>query len=188
LSNRRSSSSPAGSPLGGAPAPRPLSAFRPPLRPLASFVCQHLVDLVIHYSNLTEQGELLKECLEMVPKGPYLGAPPPYQFHQRLPVDEIDALANAYLSGATVKELADQFQIHRTTVSEILTRNDVPRRQLGLTPEQIGQAAKLYGEGWSLKGLGDHFGCNAGTVRTMLKREGIEIRKRRGWNAQGCES
>jgi hypothetical protein len=29
---------PAGSPLGGAPAPRPLSAFRPPLRPLASFV------------------------------------------------------------------------------------------------------------------------------------------------------
>jgi lambda repressor-like predicted transcriptional regulator len=139
-----------------------------------------LVDLVVHYSNLSEQGELLNECLEMVPKGPYLGTPLPIQTQNRLGTEQSDALATAYLSGATVNELAEQFQVHRSTVFEILTRNNVPRRQRGLNDDQLESIMSLYAEGWSLKQLGERFGFHSETVGAALKREGLEIRRRWG--------
>jgi lambda repressor-like predicted transcriptional regulator len=139
-----------------------------------------LVDLVVHYSNLSEQGELLKECLEIVPKGPYLDTPLPVQGQHRLENEETDALAAAYISGATVNDLAGQFQVHRSTVDEILSRKHVPRRRRGLTDDQIGSIISLYAEGWSLKQLGEHFGFHSETVGAALKQEGVVIRRRWG--------
>jgi DNA-directed RNA polymerase specialized sigma24 family protein len=104
------------------------------------------------------------------------------QVQHRLRDDEIDDLVAAYEGGCTVDELAEDFQVHRTTVMSNLKRRGVKtRRNHGLTPEQIEIAAELYREGWSLARVGERFHVDARTVRDTLAKFGVEIRPRRGW-------
>jgi DNA-directed RNA polymerase specialized sigma24 family protein len=104
------------------------------------------------------------------------------QVQHRLRDDEIDDLVAAYEGGCTVDELAEDFQVHRTTVMRLLKQRDVKtRRKHGLTPEQLDMAAELYREGWSLARVGERFHVDARTVRDTLAKAGVEIRPRRGW-------
>ena len=75
-----------------------------------------------------------------------------------------------------MKELAVQFQIHRTTVSKILERRGVPRRNRPLTPEQINHTVKAYQAGSSSKMIGDLLGVDASTIWPTLRREGVKMR------------
>ena len=54
----------------------------------------------------------------------------PRQLQHRLKPDEIDQLVEARKAGATIKELAAKFEIHRTTVMEHLKRRSQPSTQL----------------------------------------------------------
>jgi hypothetical protein len=98
------------------------------------------------------------------------------QIHRRLRPPEIDELAASYLAGATVYQLAEQFRIHRTTVSLLLERKRVPRRNRPLSPAQIEQARVLYATGQSLATVGGQLGCDANTVRLALVRVGVPMR------------
>ncbi len=93
------------------------------------------------------------------------------QSQTRLDPRQIDNLVIAYQSGNTIKELSAQFQIHRTTVSNLLKRRGVPMRYHPLTPEQIEHAIKAYQAGNSSKMIGDLLGVNASTVWRTLRRE-----------------
>lgn len=109
------------------------------------------------WSNLSEQGERLKTLVEIVPSGP-IG---PFvrtkkQVQRRLRPAEIAKLVSDYRRGATVYELAEQFSIHRNTVSGILEREGVPRRGQPLTPAQVEQASRLYASGLSLAKIVPH--------------------------------
>jgi len=53
---------------------------------------------------------------------------------------EIDELVAGYKAGATVYQLAERFRIHRATVSLLLERQCVPRRNRPLSPAQIDHA------------------------------------------------
>ena len=135
------------------------------------------------YSNLCDQGERLRSLLEMVPSGPLEPIPRTIkQKQRRLRGAEIDKLVADYLIGATVYELAEQFGVHRSTVSDVLERRGVARRFGPLSPAQIAIAASLYGGGLSLAKVGKQLGCQATTVRDALAKVGVEIRPRNGWS------
>jgi hypothetical protein len=57
-------------------------------------------------------------------------APPPriLQTQRRLSAEQVDQLVAAYQAGKTVRELASQFDLHRTTVLAHLERQGVSRR------------------------------------------------------------
>ena len=82
----------------------------------------------------------------------------------------------AYQEGAKIKDLARRFGVHRTTVTSLLLRHGVEVRHLGLTPDQIRDAALLYRDGWSLARLGEKFGVDDMTVRRYLLLAGVVLR------------
>jgi hypothetical protein len=72
--------------------------------------------------------------------------------------------------------LADEFRIHRATVSLLLERQRVPRRKRSLCPALIEQARVLYATGQSLAKVGRQLGCDANTVRLALVKVGVRMR------------
>ena len=96
---------------------------------------------------------------------------------RKLTDDEVARLVEAYQAGATVYGLAEQFVIHRTTVSLHLKRTGVVLRQRSLREDQVATAASLYQQGWSLARLGEKFDVHPTTVHTALRRAGVPLRK-----------
>ena len=118
------------------------------------------MELIGRYSNPFEQGERLRDLVEMVPKGsPEVSAGPRKQVHRRLRPAEIEELVTGYQAGATACQLADRFRIHRTTVLSLLERQSVTRRNRRLSSTEINQARELYAAGQSLAKVGKQLGA-----------------------------
>jgi len=133
------------------------------------------------WSNLSDQGERLQALVDMVPSGPIEPkVRTPKQKVRHLDTAEAAELVAGYEAGATVYELAAQFQIHRDTVSRHLERVQVPRRYRPLTADQVEAAVNLYASGQSLAMVGRQLGCNANTVRLVLIRAGVPRRDSQG--------
>lgn len=77
-----------------------------------------------------------------------------------LTASEVDRLVGYYLTGTTVTQLAEQYGVHRATVSAHLTRRGVTRRQPGLRGEEAAEAVKLHLDG--------------GTMRTIAQSVGVD--------------
>lgn len=118
----------------------------------------------------------------MVPRGPSEPiSRSTRQTQRRLRGPEIDELVTGYQAGATVYDLAGQFGVHRNTGSASLKRQGVGLRQQPLSPTQIADATQFYRDGLSLLKVGERLGCGAECVRQALKKAGVEIRPRNGW-------
>jgi hypothetical protein len=97
--------------------------------------------------------------------------------------DQATSLAAEYSDGKMIKELAQRYGVHRTTVTAQLRRLNVQFRQRGLTANDAAAAARLYAEGWSLARLGQRFLVDDMTVRRALLAIGVTMRsphERRG--------
>jgi hypothetical protein len=116
----------------------------------------------------------------MVPSGSQTVKTRTKQIHRRLRPDAIDQLVAGYQAGSTVYQLADQFRIHPSTVSKVLERQGVPRRNRPLSPAQITQAAELYATGQSLVRVGKQLGCDGSTARLALIKAGVQMRDCQG--------
>jgi DNA-binding CsgD family transcriptional regulator len=93
-------------------------------------------------------------------------------------------LAAAYESGATTRELAARFSIHRNTVATHLERVGVQTRaRRRLSPSEVDLAAQLYEEGWSAARLAKKLGVSDHTIRAALRKTGVRIRPRPGAEA-----
>ena len=66
----------------------------------------------------------------------------------------------------TINELASTFGIHRTTVTAHLHDQGVTLRGAGQL--DAAETARLYGEGWSSRELGETFGVSANTVLSLV--------------------
>jgi hypothetical protein len=75
-----------------------------------------------------------------------------------------------------VKELAREFGVHRVSVTALLQRHGVALRPVGLSPEQVTEASRRYGESWSVARLGETFGVDGTTVWRALKLVGVVMR------------
>ena len=117
----------------------------------------------------------------MVPNGlPRANVQTKKQIHRRLRQREIDELVAGYRAGATVYQLANEFRIHRGTVSLLLERQRVPLRNRPVSPAQIEQARVLYATGQYLAKVGKQLGCDANTVRLALVKVGVRMRDSHG--------
>ena len=81
---------------------------------------------------------------------------------------EVDRLIDDYLAGLSVGYLAQKYGVHRSTVSKHLTRNNVVRRQHGLTTEEAAEAVKLHGGGVSMRAIARTLGVDRKEVRASL--------------------
>ncbi|HVF74592.1 MAG TPA: hypothetical protein VM938_06045 [Acidimicrobiales bacterium] len=89
-------------------------------------------------------------------------------------------MAKAYQAGALIRELAQRYNINRTTVMAHLDRQGVPTRYRRLSEAQIAEAAQLYPQGWSLRKLSQRYGTSDNTVRSALLAAGVQTRPRLG--------
>ena len=89
-------------------------------------------------------------------------------------------VVDAYRQGKTMNEVARQFGLHRTTVRAMLDRAGVSVRPREMSPAQVGLATKLYGDGLSLKQVGERLGFNAQTIANRLVAAGVRMRSARG--------
>jgi transposase-like protein len=99
---------------------------------------------------------------------------------RRFTTDEAKTVAEQYLAGANMNQLAARYEVHRTTIAECLNKQHVPVRKLGFPIAAIDEAATLYCAGWSLVRLAEKFDCSDSTVRTALIGHGVQTRPRNG--------
>lgn len=85
-----------------------------------------------------------------------------------LTASEVDRLVGDYLDGATVKELADRYGMHRATVSAHLTRRRVARRRPRLGVEEAAEAVRLHLGGVSIRSIARSMGLSRRAVRAAL--------------------
>lgn len=139
------------------------------------------MELIGRYSN---KDRTLKKLLETVRTAPELASSgqrvdtPSHRQLRRLGPTEEAALIESYRAGTDMGRVAGKFGIHRTTVSSILRRHQVPLRRQGLSVDQVALASRLYVEGLSLVRVAERFGCDAETVRQAFIWAGVRVRPR----------
>ncbi len=90
-----------------------------------------------------------------------------------LTASEVDALVDDYLAGMRVRDLADQYGIHRSTVFSHLRRHDVPSRSPGLCPDEKAEAVRLARAGVSMRAITRRMGIGRKAVRRALVEASI---------------
>ena len=98
-----------------------------------------------------------------------------YRTARPLRPDELEKLVEAKQAGATVRELARQFDICRTTVFKHLHARGLMTRSI--PPALLAEAASLYEDGWSTARIGKRLDVPTETLRTALKVSGVKMRK-----------
>ena len=141
------------------------------------------MEVLGRYSNYADQGKRLAALLGTVPKGHVRPIPrTKKQIQRRLKRAEIEELVVAYEAGRTLYELAERFQIHRTTISHLLERHGVPTRYRLVEGDRLKSAIHAYQQGQSLATIGGLLGVSLDTVRTALMKAEIKLRPRPGWH------
>jgi transposase-like protein len=140
-----------------------------------------LVEVMGRYLNPSDQGERLRDLLQIVPSRPKtVNTRTKKAVHRRLGPTQVEELVTGYQAGATVYQLAEQFRINRKTVSKLLERAGVPRRGRPLSPAQVEQATDLYATGLSLVSVGKQLECDGSTVHLALVKAGVRMRDCQG--------
>lgn len=98
------------------------------------------------------------------------------QAQRRLTPEQTQQLAAEYEGGASMKELAVRWGLHRTTVAAQLRQAGVQLRRQGIPDDHLDEAVRRYGDGWSCQRLAQRYGCDAETVRQALTRAGVRLR------------
>jgi hypothetical protein len=89
-------------------------------------------------------------------------------------------MTTRYLEGATVYELAVEFDICRSKVSERLRQNGVKMRFRPPSDQEICEMVRLYESGLSLAAVGKRVGKSVGTVKRYVLECGIQTRHTHG--------
>ena len=87
----------------------------------------------------------------------------------------VDMLAR-YEAGASIREVAAAFNVHRETAARHLRSAGAQLRKTGLTEEQAARAEALYLSGQTLAQVGEKFGVSQGTIGRCLREHGMELR------------
>jgi transposase len=95
----------------------------------------------------------------------------------------VTQLVGEYQAGGRVKELATSWRVHRDTVSRLLREAGVEPRFEGISDEQIGEAAQLYRDGWSIRRVAARYDRSYELMRRELLRAGVKLRPPNGKRA-----
>jgi DNA-directed RNA polymerase specialized sigma24 family protein len=98
------------------------------------------------------------------------------QTQRRLNDEQTQQLVAEYEAGASMKELAARWDMHRTTVGSHLRQAGVQLRRQGVPDPLLDEAIRLYNDGWSCQRLVERYTCDAESVRQALKRARVPLR------------
>lgn len=101
-----------------------------------------------------------------------------YRTQRQLQPEEVAKVATAYEAGASMKELAKQFDVDRTTILRRLQGLGLKTRLSKLEPKEVREAAELYRAGWTLEKIGKRYHVHNSTVRSYLLDSGVAMRAR----------
>ncbi len=139
------------------------------------------MEVMGRYLNPPDQGERLREILEIVPTGSQADVPrTPKRVFRRLEPNKVAELVRGYVDGLRVDELASEFQINKSTVISHLDRAGVARRWKKLQLVDVEEAERLYATGLSLANVAGRFGVHASTVHSALRKAGVQMRDTQG--------
>ncbi|MGO2140764.1 MAG: helix-turn-helix domain-containing protein [Leucobacter sp.] len=136
------------------------------------------------FSCNTEKLRLLKDSLRGTPQ-PQTAPAPEIKVQARakapVPGGEAAAILQGYSDGKSTKDLAVEYSRSRTTISNILKRNNVKVRTLASpSASDVARMAQLYKSGLSLKKVGKRVGYDATTVRANILKVGVKMRDSHG--------
>ncbi|HUW77697.1 MAG TPA: helix-turn-helix domain-containing protein [Candidatus Nanopelagicaceae bacterium] len=98
------------------------------------------------------------------------------QRQRRITNVQTERLVAPYGEGATVYQLAEEFDIDRHTVSERVKRAGLTMRYQPPSDGVINEMIQLYLSGLSLVAVGSRIGISPGTVRRYVKEYGVQMR------------
>lgn len=115
----------------------------------------------------------------MLTLSPGLDASPQKAIHpgrrpNPLSAGQVDQLVEAFVAGTTVRELAECFGIHRSTVLDHLKRRQV-RRRGEWSPALVARASALYEAGSTLDQIARSIRVDPRTVGRQLRAAGVAI-------------
>lgn len=132
------------------------------------------------YSNIKETSSQIDVLVRRARKA---AAPRPERRPRRvwrpkeLPAETQAAILDAYAAGRTMKSLALEFGVHRTTIRAALDRHGVLPRDKSMSDPQISEAVRRYEDGESLAKVGGRLGFDAQTIANQLRKRGVRIRE-----------
>ena len=94
----------------------------------------------------------------------------------RLSYPQCQKLIDAYVSGMPVKQIAERFGVHRTTITKIVTGAGVKVRSQPLASSTREKARNLYDSGRSLAQVAEQLGVSASAVRSAVLVAGGTLR------------
>lgn len=101
------------------------------------------------------------------------------QRQKRLSSAETAMVIQGYQSGKTTYQLAEEFDCHRQTISDILKRHSIKvdkrKAQKKLDADEV---VAMYMDGHSSTEIGEKFGVHPQAVLRCLRNHGVEIRSR----------
>jgi len=139
-----------------------------------------VVEVLGRYSHHPEQGERVRTVLEMFPNGDPKVKLRTKQVQHRLRPTEVEELVSAYRAGTNVRELSAKFNVHRSTITNLMKRHGVRLRYPAFLPDELEEVISLYRSGHSVAAVGRHFGVNARTAWMYLSRENVQMRNTNG--------
>ncbi|PSR70231.1 hypothetical protein C8258_04250 [Nocardia sp. MDA0666] len=101
---------------------------------------------------------------------------PARNIQRRLPRHTIDELVQTYRDGTTTIELARRYDISKTAVLNLLTREGITRRHQPLTDADIDHLEALYLAGHPLASCSRLTGTPASTIKDALHKRGTLMR------------
>jgi transposase-like protein len=131
-----------------------------------------------NWSTLLEKqhrtSELEVTAVEYERTGPIL------QRQKRLSEAQALLMATKYQNGATVYQLAEEFEICRSSVSGWIKKLGIPMRGQPPNNEMIDSMVNLYLAGMSLTAVAQNLGASPGTVHNHLKSRHVQMRDSHG--------
>jgi DNA-binding NarL/FixJ family response regulator len=89
-------------------------------------------------------------------------------------------MAERYIEGANVNQLAAEFRCARQTVALRLKAHGVVMRNQPATPDEIAQVVELYASGLSLVDVAEKTRFSPKSVLNYLRAEGVPLRDTHG--------
>ena len=104
----------------------------------------------------------------------------------RLSYPQRQKLIDAYASGVPVKQIAERFGVHRTTITQIATNAGVKMRSQTLSLSAREEACELYDGGRSLAQVAEQLGVSPSAVRSAVLSCGGTLRPPGGRSAMSA--
>jgi predicted DNA-binding protein YlxM (UPF0122 family) len=99
------------------------------------------------------------------------------------PLETYKIWTELYLHGATLEEIAIQFDVTNSTVAKHLEELGVERRNGYTFPETVyDEWVEMYEDGFTTREIGDQYGVTKFPVSFHLKRKGVRMRESWEWH------